>query len=266
MKRRGWEKASIKAKRNVAPIGWPRKGKSWKLRGKKRNRGRGGKSGGVPRRNSVGKRRGCECIGGIAGEGEEDGANGRAIGPARLMTRGIKQYWLVVQCGWDYGVDRSWGRRGWTTVHCARCVRSNFSSSLAALSLSISISLCVLSFLLSFLFLSALTDLSVPFPLPFRSSLRSSFFLFFPETPDNYCRLLVCNSLDAQFYYRFPPTCTLPTSLQPFLLKELRSCSLGYRAYGSFHFLFRQFSVAFSRDRGKFRILWYICVGTFHYI
>lgn len=41
MKRRGWEKASIKAKRNVAPIGWPRKGKSWKLRGKKRNRGRG---------------------------------------------------------------------------------------------------------------------------------------------------------------------------------------------------------------------------------
>lgn len=28
----------------------------------------------------------------VAGEREEDGENGRAIGPARLMTRGIKQY------------------------------------------------------------------------------------------------------------------------------------------------------------------------------
>lgn len=91
-------------------------------------------------------------------------------------------------------------------------------------SLSLSLSL-VLSFLLSFLFpSSALTDLSVPFPLPFRPSLRRSFFLFFPETPDNYCRLLVCNSLDAQFYYRFPPTCTLPT-LPPSCSRNLRSWS-----------------------------------------
>lgn len=92
------------------------------------------------------------------------------------------------------------------------------------LSLPLSLSF-VLSFLLSFLFpSSALTDLSVPFPLPFRPSLRRSFFLFFPETPDNYCRLLVCNSLDAQFYYRFPPTCTLPT-LPPSCSRNLRSWS-----------------------------------------
>lgn len=41
VKTRSWEKASNKVKRNVAPIGW-RNRKSWKLRGKKRNGGRGG--------------------------------------------------------------------------------------------------------------------------------------------------------------------------------------------------------------------------------
>lgn len=104
MKRRSWEKGLNKVKRNVGSdwLGW-RKGKSWKLRGKKRNGGgwwfdREGKSGGgFWRRNSVGARGGVErgeaaSASAVAGGREEDGENGRAIGPARLMTRGIKQY------------------------------------------------------------------------------------------------------------------------------------------------------------------------------
>lgn len=101
VKRRSWEKASNKVKRNVAPIGW-RKRKSWKLRGKKRNGGRGDGSiekenpgefceGILWARGSV-ERGEAASASAVAGEREEDGENGRAIGPARLMTRGIKQY------------------------------------------------------------------------------------------------------------------------------------------------------------------------------
>lgn len=50
--------------------------------------------------------------------------------PVRLTTHDIKQYWLVVQCGWIMGWVAP-GGGGRTTMHCARCVRSNFSSSLA---------------------------------------------------------------------------------------------------------------------------------------